>query len=463
LNNIKFEKGSFRDPTGNIFYKDGRVYRLINDFGLDQYNSLKNANIIKESIDKKFLIPSKEIKFENETNEILINKIIIEHQKINYISYPYEWSFDQLKDAAIHHLEFHEFLLKKNFTLTDGSAYNIQFIGTKIYFIDLLSLKKYDEGEYWVAHKQFCENFLNPLILKSMRNVDFNNWFRGNLEGISTKDLNSILSLKDKLSLNMLTHVVLLNYFDQKVLNDKKIDLKKIKKKKLSKKAFLLILKNLKKFISKLKLRKSKTVWDDYSKINTYDTKEEGLKKKIVSEFASKNKFKSLLDLGCNNGIYSRICLQNGCDQVIGFDYDLNTINEGYLNAKKENLNFLPLYFDATNPSSDLGWYQNERKGFMNRINFSGMISLAFEHHIAIAKNVPLEQTIKWLTETAPHGLIEFVPKEDETVKKMLFLKGDIFKDYNVENFEKILLKNAKIVSTKIISKSGRRIFEYKK
>ena len=148
---------------------------------------------------------------------------------------------------------------------------------------------------------------------------------------------------------------------------------------------------------------------------------------------------------------------------MIGFDYDLNTINEGYLNAKKENLNFLPLYFDATNPSSDLGWYQNERKGFMNRINFSGMISLAFEHHIAIAKNVPLEQTIKWLTETAPHGLIEFVPKEDETVKKMLFLKGDIFKDYNVENFEKILLKNAKIVSTKIISKSGRRIFEYKK
>ncbi len=463
MNNINFEKGSFRDPTGNIFYKDGRVYRLINNSGLNQYYSLKNANIIQESIDKKFLIPSKEVKFENSINDFFVDKIIIEHQKINYISYPYEWSFDQLKDAAIHHLEFHEFLLQNNFTLTDASAYNIQFIGAKIYFIDLLSLKKYNEGDYWVAHKQFCENFLNPLILKSIKNVDFNNWFRGNLEGISTKDLNSVLSFKDKLSLNMLTHVVLLNYFDQKVLSKKKIDLNKIRNKKLSKRAFLLILKNLKKFIKNLKQKKSKTVWDDYSKVNTYNKQEEDLKKKLVSEFASKYKFNSLLDLGCNNGTYSKICLDNGCKQVIGFDYDLNTINEGYLKAKKDNLDFLPLYFDASNPSSDLGWYQNERMGFLRRLNFSGMISLAFEHHIAIAKNVPLDQTIEWLTKTAPYGLIEFVPKEDETIKKMLFFKGDIFKDYNEENFVKILQKKAQITSTNVISKSGRKIFEYRK
>ena len=314
-----------------------------------------------------------------------------------------------------------------------------------------------------MAHKQFCENFLNPLILKSIKNVDFNNWFRGNLEGISTKDLNSVLSFKDKLSLNMLTHVVLLNYFDQKVLSKKKIDLNKIRNKKLSKRAFLLILKNLKKFIKNLKQKKSKTVWDDYSKVNTYNKQEEDLKKKLVSEFASKYKFNSLLDLGCNNGTYSKICLDNGCKQVIGFDYDLNTINEGYLKAKKDNLDFLPLYFDASNPSSDLGWYQNERMGFLRRLNFSGMISLAFEHHIAIAKNVPLDQTIEWLTKTAPYGLIEFVPKEDETIKKMLFFKGDIFKDYNEENFVKILQKKAQITSTNVISKSGRKIFEYRK
>ena len=119
------------------------------------------------------------------------------------------------------------------------------------------------------------------------------------------------------------------------------------------------------------------------------------------------------------------------------------------------------MYFDASNPSSNLGWYQNERKGYIERINFSGMLSLAFEHHLAIAKNIPLNQVLEWLIKTAPQGLIEFVPKNDETIKKMLTLKGDIFKDYNEQNFKNLILKNAKIISEKTISESGRKVFEY--
>ena len=167
--------------------------------------------------------------------------------------------------------------------------------------------------------------------------------------------------------------------------------------------------------------------------------------------------------MGCNDGIYSKICLENGCENVVGFDYDLNAINNAYKISKKEKLNFLPLYFDASNPSSNLGWAQNERKGFSERVNFLGLIALAFEHHLAIAKNIPLDQTINWLTNIAPQGLIEFVPKNDETIKRMLMLKGDIFKDYNEENFKNILLKNASIVSETTVSDSGRKIFEYKK
>ena len=128
---------------------------------------------------------------------------------------------------------------------------------------------------------------------------------------------------------------------------------------------------------------------------------------------------------------------------------------------KKNKLNFLPIYFDASNPSSNLGWYQKERKGYLERINFSGMLALAFEHHLTVAKNIPLEQTVKWLIDTAPTGLIEFVPKNDQTIKKMLLLKGDIFKDYNEQNFKNIILKNAKIISQETISESGRKIFEY--
>ena len=218
---------------------------------------------------------------------------------------------------------------------------------------------------------------------------------------------------------------------------------------------------NLKNFISKLNVKNSRTIWDNYSKNNTYQIEEENLKKKIVKEFSEKYRFNIVADLGCNDGVYSEICLNSGSNSVIGFDFDLNAINSAFIRAKKNNLNFLPLYFDASNPSSNLGWYQNERKGYIERINFSGMLSLAFEHHLAIAKNIPLNQVLEWLIKTAPQGLIEFVPKNDETIKKMLTLKGDIFKDYNEQNFKNLILKNAKIISEKTISESGRKVFEY--
>ena len=148
---------------------------------------------------------------------------------------------------------------------------------------------------------------------------------------------------------------------------------------------------------------------------------------------------------------------------MIGFDYDLNSINNAFKYSKEKNLNFLPLYLDAANPSPNHGWLQNERKGFMQRANFSGMLSLAFEHHLAIAKNIPLDQVIEFLTNIAPRGLIEFVPKNDCTVKKMISLKGDIFKDYNEENFKNLLSKTSKIVSEKIVSSSGRKILNFQR
>ena len=463
MNKIEIDQGSFRDPAGRIFYYNEKVLRLLNKEGEKRYNFLKKKNLLDNCISNKFLIQSNEVDSNNFNLDSLKNKKIIEHRKINYISYPYEWCFDQLKDAAIHHLNFHIFLLNNNATLIDGSAFNIQFEGYKPIFIDLLSIKEYQEGEYWKSHKQFCENFLNPLLLKSKKKIDFNNWFKGNLEGITTKDLNSILSFKDKFSFNIFTQVYLLNLLDQKAIKNKKINLDQISKKKFPKKSFLSMLSNMKNFIISLKIKKSRTLWDDYSKNNTYKKKEEDIKKKIVKEFANRHKFKILADLGCNDGVYSKICLGNGCEYVVGFDYDLNAINNAYKTSKDEKLNFLPLYFDASNPSSNLGWYQNERRGYMERLNFSGMLSLAFEHHLAIAKNIPLDQVLKWLINIAPHGLIEFVPKNDETIKKMLILKGDIFNDYNEENFRSLILKNANIVSETIISDSGRKIFEYQK
>jgi ribosomal protein L11 methylase PrmA len=456
------EKGSFRDPAGKIYYENNRIFRKLTAIGIERFLKLKASNIISKSIQKGFLIETKEV--ENEHNKKEDNReLILEHKKIPYISYPYEWSFSQLKDAAIFHLDFHLFLLANDATLIDASAYNIQFIGSELKFIDVLSIKKYTEGEYWAGHKQFCENFLNPLILKSKKGIKFNNWFKGNLEGIETNELNNLLSIFDKLSYNIFVHVHLLNKLEEKYRSRK--SLKPIAKnnKKISKKSLMAILSQLRKFITGLQDYKSTSTWDDYSTNNSYSNEDKNKKKDCVSQFCKKNNFELIADLGCNDGEYSILSLKNGCKKVIGFDFDINAINNAYKNSNLENLHFLPLHFDATNPSANIGWYQKERKGFIERANFNAIIALAFEHHLAIAKNIPLNDVISWLVSLAPTGLIEFVPKEDETIKKMLEFKGDIFPEYTEENFEKYLLRNSKIISKSKVSSSGRTIYEYKR
>ena len=219
----------------------------------------------------------------------------------------------------------------------------------------------------------------------------------------------------------------------------------------------------LKSYINRLEPKKSSSKWANYSAQNSYEHKEEISKIDIVSNFVKKNKFSKIADLGCNDGVYSRAALKNGCEYVVGFDYDFNSINRAYTFAKKEKSNFLPLIFDATNPSANIGWNETERKSFNSRSNFDGVLALAFEHHLSIAKNIPLQDTIDWIVSLAPKGLIEFVPKNDDTIQEMIKFKGDIFPDYNEENFLKLLSKISKIFSVNQISKSGRKIFEFER
>ena len=462
MKKLIIDDGSFRDPVARIAHYNNSVYRIIYPSGFDRLEFVKK--ILDKNNIAELMIETKEIsKDEIELLEISDqdNIKILKHKKIDYVSYPYEWSFHRLKDAAIHHLNLHINLLKNNATLIDAYSFNIQFNYNKPTFIDLMSIKEYSEGEFWTGHKQFCESFLNPLVLKSKLGIDYNNWFKGNLEGIHTNELCKILKIKHLFSWNIFYNIFLLNYFEKKYKKNE--DLKITKNKKLKKSYYLSILSNLKNFIENLKPFKEQSVWGEYSRDNTYDDEEKKNKHEFISNYFSKIKPNKTLDLGCNNGEYSKLALKSGCKSVVGLDYDLNAIDEAYLTAKKEKINFLPLYFDVSNPSSNMGWYQKERKGFLERLSFDCVIALAFEHHLAIAKNIPLNDVIQWITSLAPKGIIEFVPKNDPTIQSMIKLKGDIFPDYSYDNFEKILSNLTKITSKKKISKSGRILFSYEK
>ena len=459
---ILFDKGSYRDPAGQVFYHNGKVYRGLNSEGRKRFEHIEKNKILQDSIKNKYLIDTKIISDPDiDTKKNNFEKVL-EHEKIDFISYPYEWCFDQLKDAALHHLNFQLYLLERNCVLIDASAFNIQFKYSKPIFIDALSLAKYENGSYWLAHRQFCENFLNPLLLSSKKGINFNNWFRGNLEGIETSDINSILNFIDKLNPSIFMHVFLMDKIQKKMLRNPDDIFKKVEKKKtISKNTYKSILNQLKNLISKLKKKNFHSQWQNYSKENTYKSSEEKLKIKLIADFSSKYNFEYLADLGCNDGLYSFTCLENGCKNVVGFDFDLNALNDAYLKSKKKNLNFQTIYMDAINPSPNQGWNQQERKGLIERLKFDGMIALAFNHHLTIAKNIPLEDSIRWLVNFAPRGIIEFVPKNDETVKKMLQVREDIFINYNEETFKNILTNYSNILSKEVVSSSGRTLYEF--
>ena len=258
-----YEFGSFRDPAGRIFYKENNVYREINKNGIKRFEFIKKDNLINDLIDNEYLVNT-------EVSEINENKIILKHEKLNFISYPYEWTFTQLKDAALFHLDLQIFLLNKNAKLIDASAYNIQFKNNKPIFIDILSIDKYSDGEYWYAHKQFCENFLNPLVLCAKKGINFNNWFRGNLEGIHTKEISKLLSIFDLLSPTLFFHIFLLNRFEEKSsANPKTTNRKLITTRKFSKKSYLNLLNQLRNYIKGLENKKIPSNWDNYSEKNT--------------------------------------------------------------------------------------------------------------------------------------------------------------------------------------------------
>ena len=440
MKKLIIDDGSFRDPDARVAYLNNSVYRIVYPNGFKKFDFIKK--ILQNKSIAEYLIDTKEVDQEElkllelENNK---NVRVFKHKKIDYISYPYEWSFYRLKDAAIHHLNLHINLLKNNATLIDAYSYNVQFNNYSPIFIDLMSIKEYSEGEFWTGHKQFCESFLNPLVLKSKLGINYNNWFKGNLEGIDTGELSKLLKFRHMFSWNIFYNILLLNYFEKKYKKNE--DLKITKNKKLKKSYYLSILTNLVNFIDSLKPKKEASVWGEYSRDNTYSDEEKKNKYEFISNYFNKNKSNRVLDLGCNNGEYSKLAIQSGCKSVVGLDYDLNAIDEAYWISKKERLNFLPLYFDVSNPSSDIGWHQKERKGFMKRLNFDFVLALAFEHHLAIAKNIPLEDVINWITSLAPKGIIEFVPKNDVTIQSMIKLKGDIFPNYNLENFKNFLSK----------------------
>ena len=455
--------GSYRDPGGQVYRLDGRILRTVMDCALGDYEFVRSTGLIEALVDEGHLIPAAT------TDPVVLGssakgaRLVLEHPKLPFVSHPYEWPFAALKAAALLHLDVHLAALASNVTLSDASAYNVQFEGSKPIFIDHLSFRRYREGELWLGHRQFCEQFLNPLLLRAYLGIPHNAWYRGAQEGIATQDLSRLLPWRRKLSWNTLKHVVLHARLERSAIeNNGSGETKSLKQGGLPRSVFEAMLQSLRNWIATLEPADTHvTIWENYATTHGYSDQEVQEKRALVGEFIAQVRPRLVWDLGCNTGDYASEVLDAGARHVVGFDFDHGALELAFGRAASEDLAFLPLFLDAANPSPNQGWAESERQGLRARAEVDALIALAFLHHLAIGRNIPLDQLVSWIVDLAPTGVIEFVPKTDPMVQRLLALREDIFSDYSEDSVLRLLGDRARIVKNQTISSTGRKLICY--
>ncbi|MFH0828280.1 MAG: SAM-dependent methyltransferase, partial [Candidatus Omnitrophota bacterium] len=348
---------SFRDPSGFLFYRDERLFRQVNKVYREDFELMINSGLYKKLVECRLLIPHVDADipfFEPEKGYKVIQPEIIP-----FISYPYEWCFSQLKDAALATLKIQKTAFEFGMFLKDCSAYNIQFYNGLPILIDTLSLQKYQLGEPWVAYRQFCQHFLAPLALMSLKDIRFNQLLRIYMDGVPLDFAKKLLPFKMSLFSHIHLHASVQSYFQDKQI--------KTSAYKISKVSFMGLVDNLEGAVSKLAWSAKGTEWSDYYDKMGYSAEAFKSKKAAVGDFLDRIKSRNCWDLGANQGVFSRIAADKGID-VVSFDSDPAAVENNYLECVKQgNKNILPLLIDLANPSPCIGWQNQERGSFVER------------------------------------------------------------------------------------------------
>lgn len=445
--------GSFRDPGGFLFHRKGALYRQINQSCADDYQTLMSSGLYHKLVEKNLLVSHEEVDIPAAAPEKSFK--IIQPEWIPFISYPYEWSFSQLKDAALATLRIQKIALKHGLCLKDASAYNIQFVGYKPVLIDTLSFTRYEEGTPWVAYRQFCRHFLAPLALMALRDIRMGRLLRTGIDGIELDLAVGLLPMRTKLNPGLLMHLHA-HAASQKKHQDAR---KSAQRTKVSPNALRGILDSLRSTIRKLQWKPQGTQWGAYYSDTNYSDKALARKRELVAEFLARTDAQSVWDLGANNGFFSRVASEAGIPTVAS-DIDPGAVEKNWQEVKeKKEEKLLPLLMDLTNPSPALGWAHAERDSFLARGPADAVFALALIHHLAISNNVPLPLLSQFFARAGKWLILEFVPKGDSQVDRLLSTREDVFPDYSQEGFEAAFSNNFEMVAATPIEDSERTLY----
>ena len=460
LENLSPVPGSFRDPKGHVAKGNvGEVFRFITQTGKADFAAVEESGLYAHLIEANKLISHEHVPV-SDIAGASGGHTLLKHPELPMVTYPYEWCFQQMKEAALLQLDLYLESLEFGVTLSDATAFNVQFMHGRPIFIDTLSFVPYTPGQFWNGQEQFTEQFLNPLLLTAYSGVPFNDIYRGSMAGVSSDLISAVTPLHKKLSWRYFNYIHLPRQSKKRSLSSGAEGVRKIEG-KLPKEGFQFILKQLRGWTNALSAPEAPSTWISYTQTRTYEDRSVEQKVRFVADAVAQAEPGQVLDIGCNTGEFSFLALAAGAKHVVGLESDHQALSTAYAQAAEKGANFLPIYQNATNPSPAQGWASEERDSIGARVDADFILALAILHHIIISGNVPLPRAVAYLTGLAPSGVIEWVPKSDPMVQTLLRNREDIFADYNDAAFEQSLQRNgAKIVRRQLLE-NGRTLYLY--
>ena len=445
---------SFRDPSGFLFFSDSLLYRQVNIQYKDHYDHLMRSGLYDVLVRTGLLIPHHEVRQEGVCSEGIYK--ILRPERVSFVSYPYEWCFSQLESAALTTLRIQKLALKHGMTLKDATAYNIQFHKGAPILIDTLSFETCQEGHPWIAYRQFCQHFLAPLALMSYTDLRLNQLMKVFLDGIPLDMASTLLPRRTYFRMGLLLHIHLHARAQKRFAsslhesNDRR---------SMSKNSLLGLIESLESSVLQMRCKKHESAWSSYYDENNYSQQAMGEKIILVGEILDELKPSTVWDVGANTGFFSRLAAAKGIETIsIEADPSSAEIN-CRLCMEKDEKRVLPLIVDLTNPSPNIGWLNQERDSLFERGPAEVILALALIHHLAISNNVPFGRIAECFSKLSQHLIIEFVPKSDSQVQRLLTTRADIFLQYDQSHFEEAFQMHFTILKTMRIGDSDRMLY----
>lgn len=444
------EPGSFRDRDSRVVVTDDAVYRALSPEGAEDWEALSSGALLDTLIAQGDVIPTREVDAGTlerigaaTGTDLLPTGVaqVLEHDRVPFISYPYEWTFSMLQDAALLQLDLGIAAIDAGLNLKDATPYNVQFEGANPVFIDIGSFEKLPEGEPWVGYRQFCMLYLYPLLFQAHKDLPFHPWLRGSIDGIQPIDAIKVFSLRDRLRKGVFLHTSLHARLDDRANKSGPGSAEENKTTRtVSPKQLKAQLESMRRLIAKLRWKTGETSWSGYRQSNTYSDADDQRKQAFVAEVAAAQKPRLTWDMGCNDGAYSRIASESS-DRVVAFDFDHATVESLYRSLKQEgNSKILPLVSNIADPSPALGWRGLERQTLADRGAPDLMLALALIHHVSISANIPIADFLQWARDLETSLLIEFPKRTDPMVEALLANKHEgANPDYDLDVFEREL------------------------